>query len=242
MASNSNSTSGNSTDNGHAGDHGGYYRTRNRLFDWYGRLLGPIPIAVYHYLARCADQNGCCFPSYEDIALKTGINRRSALRAIAKLVKYELITVKRRRHRPERRNDYTSNYYKIRLEAFTDKGAHREVVTHSHQLVTHSHSKDYPIKGDPIKEKERERKTERGGRSPLNPLDSLSGSLNSPQGETTQTAGENPETAKAEKNPCLSDPIPAVKIAIKAKENPPSTRKRQHQGNSALTSLLGAIG
>jgi hypothetical protein len=129
VAGNSNSTSGNSTDNGHAGDYGGYYRTQDRFFDWYGRLLGPIPIAVYHYLARCADQNGCCFPSYEDIALKTGISRISALRAIAKLTKYKLITVKCRRHHQEHRNDYTSNSYKIRLEAFTHADAHREVVS-----------------------------------------------------------------------------------------------------------------
>jgi hypothetical protein len=115
---------------------GGYFRVQNRLFDWYGQLLGPIAIAVYNYLSRCADQNGCCFPSYEDIARKVGIGRSSALRAIAKLVKYELITVKRRRHRPERRNDYTSNCYKIRLEAFTDKGAHREVVSQGHQVVS----------------------------------------------------------------------------------------------------------
>jgi hypothetical protein len=122
---------------------GGYFRVQDRLFDWYGRLLGPIPIAAYHYLARCADQDGCCFPSYEDIARKVGISRRAALRAIAKLVKYKLITVKRRRHRQEHRDDYTSNYYKIRLEAFTHAGAHREVVTISHP-------KDNPIKDNPI--------------------------------------------------------------------------------------------
>lgn len=158
MASGKNPTNGNSSDNGHAGDYGGYFRVQDRLFDWYGRLLGPIAIAVYNYLARCADQNGCCFPSYEDIALKVGISRRAAIRAITKLGRYGLIEIQHCKNRREKRGNYTSNRYKIRLEAFTDKGAHREVVSISHQVVTISHqvvsevhSKDYPLKDNPNK-------------------------------------------------------------------------------------------
>jgi helix-turn-helix protein len=220
---------------------GGYFRVQDRFFDWYGPLLGPIAIAVYSYLTRCADQDGCCFPSYEDIARKCGISRSSALRAIAKLVKYKLITVKHRRHRQEHRDDHTSNCYKIRLEAFTDKGAHREVVSQGHQvvsirhqLVSQGHSKEYPIKGNPIKEKERE-----GGIPPSTPT--LSTSLNSSQGEITQTAGENLEAAEAEKSPCPNDLIPAIKIAPKANGKPTTGRERQHQGNGAGQSLPASL-
>jgi helix-turn-helix protein len=215
---------------------GGYFRVQDRLFDWYGQLLGPIAIAVYNYLARCAGQNGCCFPSYEDIARKVGISRSSALRAIAKLIKYKLITVKHRRHGQEHRDDHTSNCYKIRLEAFTDKGAHREVVSQGHQLVSQGHQlvsqghpKDYPIKENPNKEKER------GGGIPLStPPDSLSISSNSPQGGETSKVGGDVEAATAQSaggDNGLGCQNQAVEIATKANEKPTTGRERQHQGN-----------
>jgi hypothetical protein len=215
---------------------GGYFRVQDRLIDWYGRLLGPIAIAVYHYLVRCADQDGCCFPSYEDIARKVGISRSSALRAIAKLVKYKLITVKRRRHRQEHRDDHTSNCYKIRLEAFTDKGAHREVVSQGHQvvsirhqLVSQGHPKDYPLKDNPNKEKERE------GEIPLStPPDSLSVfSTSSQEGETSKVGGAI-EAATGQSpggDRGLGCQNQAVKIATRANGKPTTGRERQYQGN-----------
>jgi helix-turn-helix protein len=185
VASNSNSTSGNSSDNSHAGDYGGYYRTQDRLFDWYGRLLGPIAIAVYNYLARCADQKGCSFPSYEDIALKVGISRRAAIMAITKLGRYRLIEIQHRKNRREKRGNYTSNRYKIRVEAFTHAGAHREVVHEVHQVVHEVHSKDYTLKDNPNKEKER------GGNPPLNPPDSLSFFKFFPRGDNPESRGKS---------------------------------------------------
>jgi hypothetical protein len=214
---------------------GGFFRVQDRLFDWYGQLLGPIAIAVYNYLARCADQDGCCFPSYEDIARKVGISRSSALRAIAKLVKYKLITVKRRKHRQEHRDDYTSNYYKIRLEAFTHAGAHREVVSQGHQVVSQGHSKDYPLKDNPNKEKERE-----GEIPPSTPPDSLSVSSNSPQEGGTSKAGGDVQAAivqSAGGDNGLSCQNQAVKIATRANGKPITGRERQRQGNRASQPL-----
>src|SRR5919108_3445032 len=211
---------------------GGYFRVHDRLFDWYGRLLGPIAIAVYNYLARCADQDGCCFPSYENIARKVGISRRAAIMAITKLGRYRLIEIQHRKNRREKRGNYTSNRYKIRLEAFTHAGANREVVHEVHQVVHEVHQvvhevhpKDYPHKDNPIKEKERE-----GEIPPSTPPDSLSVSLNSSQRETTQTAGENPEAPEAERKTCPNDPIPANGKLT-------TGRKRQHQGNGAAQPL-----
>jgi hypothetical protein len=209
---------------------GGYFRVQDRLFDWYGQLLGPIAIAVYNYLARCADQDGCCFPSYEDIARKVGISRRAAIMAITKLGRYGLIEIQHRKNRREKRGNYTSNRYKIRLEAFTHAGAHREVVHEVHQVVHEVHPKDYPPKDNPNKEKERE------GVPPSTPPDSLSVFSNSPQEGETSKVGGDVEAATAQSaggDRELGCQNQAVKIATKANGKPTTGRKRQRQGNGA---------
>lgn len=191
---------------------GGYFRVQDRLFDWYGQLLGPIAIAVYNYLARCADQDGCCFPSYEDIARKVGISRRAAIMAINKLGRYGLIEIQHRKNRREKRGNYTSNRYKIRLEAFTHAGAHREVVHEVHQVVHEVHPKDYPLKG-----KKREEDP-----PPSTPPEALSISSTFPQeGEASKAGGDNGLGCQKQ----------AVKIATKANGKPTAGRKRRHQGN-----------
>jgi biotin operon repressor len=215
---------------------GGYFRVQDRLFDWYGQLLGSIAIAVYNYLARCAGQNGCCFPSYEDIARKVGISRRAAITAITKLGRYGLIEIQHRKNRREKRGNYTSNRYKIRMEAFTHAGAHREVVHEVHQVVHEVHQvvhevhpKEYILKENPNKEKERE-----GGMPPSTPPDSLSVSSNSSQDGETSKIGGNIEAATAQSaggDSGLGCQNQAVGIATKANRKPTTGRERQHQGN-----------
>jgi biotin operon repressor len=214
---------------------GGYFRVQDRLFDWYGQLLGPIAIAVYNYLARCADQDSCCFPSYEDIARKVGISRRAAIMAINKLGRYGLIEIQHRKNRREKRGDYTSNRYKIRLEAFIHEGAHREVVHEVHQVVHEVHPKEYTLKDNPNKEKERE------GATPLStPPDSLSISSNSSQeGETSKVGGdvEAATEQSAGGDSRLGCQSQAVGIATKANGKPTTGREQQYQGNGVAQPL-----
>jgi DNA-binding Lrp family transcriptional regulator len=224
---------GNNSNNGA----GGYFRVQDRLFDWYGQLLGPIAIAVYNYLSRCADQDGCCFPSYKDIARKVGISRRAAIMAINKLGRYGLIEIQHRKNRREKRGNYTSNRYKIRLEAFTHAGAHREVVHEVHQVVHEVHQvvhevhpKDYPLKDNPNKEKERE-----GEIPPSTPPESPPVFSNSPQEGETSKVGGNVEAATAQsagRDKGLGCQNQAVKMAAKANGKPTTGRKWQHQGNN----------
>jgi hypothetical protein len=165
-----------------------------------------------------------------------GISRRAAIIAITKLGRYGLIEIQHRKNRREKRGNYTSNRYKIRLEAFTHAGANREVVHEVHQVVhevhqvVHEvHSKDYPLKDNPNKEKERE------GEIPLStPPDSLSiSSTSSQEGETSKVGGDV-EAATGQSpggDSGLGCQNQAVKIATRANGKPTTGRERQYQGN-----------
>jgi hypothetical protein len=100
--------------NNNSNDAGGYSRVHVQLFDRYGPELGPIPIAVYIYLVRCADKDGYCCPDYKKMAYHCGgISRKSAEQAIAKLIKLGLIE--------KGHGSPDADKYKIRLEAFSDE-------------------------------------------------------------------------------------------------------------------------
>jgi hypothetical protein len=57
--------------------------------------------------------------------------------------------------------------------------------------VTHSHSKDYPIKENPIKEKEREKNRERGELPPQPPRLSLGFLKFFPRGDNPNSRGKS---------------------------------------------------
>jgi hypothetical protein len=198
---------------------GGYYRTYDQFLDRYGPELDPISIAVYHYLVRCADKDGYCHPGYERIAYHCGrISRRSAVYAIAKLIKLGLIE---RRHRKKGNESHDTNRYKIRLEAFTDAALRGGVVHHMHEgsapyapgVVHQVHPKDNTVEGQ-------HNEGERGGTPPSTPPDSLSVFSNSPQGGEAPKVGGDVEAATIPGpggNPRLSCQDPAVEAETGAK-------------------------
>jgi hypothetical protein len=215
---------------------GGYYRTYDRFLDRYGPELDPISIAVYHYLVRCADKDGYCHPGYERIAYHCGrISRRSAVYAIAKLIKLGLIE---RRHRKRGNESHDTNKYKIRLEVFTDAPLRGGVVHHMHEgsapgapgVVHQMHPKDNTVEGQ-HNEGERE-----GEPPPSIPPNSLSVFSNSPQEGETSKVGGDVEAATAQSaggDNGLSYQNQAVGIATRANGKPTTGRERQHQGNGA---------
>jgi hypothetical protein len=100
------------------------------------------------------------------------MSRRAAIDAIAELAKYKLIEIERRKNRQERRNNYTSNRYKIRLEAFTHAGAHREVVHEVHQVVHEVHQvvHEGTLRTTQLRTTQLRKKRERGNLPPQPPL------------------------------------------------------------------------
>jgi len=67
---------------------------KNDFIDWYGKILGPIGIAIYVCLKRHADiHTSECFPSQELIAKKIGVDVRSVKRYLRRLKVLGLIEV-----------------------------------------------------------------------------------------------------------------------------------------------------
>ena len=74
----------------------GYFTVDNVLLDEYGSQLGPHGIAVYAALARFANQDQECWPTYRTITDRTGVSRRQIVREIEKLEALGIISVTRR--------------------------------------------------------------------------------------------------------------------------------------------------
>lgn len=87
---------------------GDWYWISKVLIDEYGRLIGPIGIAIYNCLAQHANQEGFCFPSHKYIADKIGASISSVQRGIRQLIDLEIIRKSRRR--------YHNVYYLLKLD------------------------------------------------------------------------------------------------------------------------------
>lgn len=74
----------------------GYYTVDNVLLDIYGKTLGPHGIAVYNALARFANKDDECWPSYRAITDRTGVSRSQIIREVAKMEGLKIIEVQRR--------------------------------------------------------------------------------------------------------------------------------------------------
>jgi len=74
----------------------GWFHIDNALLDDFGARIGVYGVAVYATLARHADAQGVCFPSYQGIANKLAVSRRQIIRTVAVLVECGLIRVQTR--------------------------------------------------------------------------------------------------------------------------------------------------
>ncbi|NMC35072.1 MAG: helix-turn-helix domain-containing protein [Veillonellaceae bacterium] len=85
---------------------GPWYATPCAIYD---QGLGPLELAVYGYLARCASGGVGAWPSYTTIARCCGISRRSAVTVVQRLRDKGLIDVETRKGLL----GYTSNLYRL---------------------------------------------------------------------------------------------------------------------------------
>jgi DNA-binding Lrp family transcriptional regulator len=88
-------------------------------------------------LADTADDFGVCWPSYETIAKKCSVSRRSVIRSINDLIKQGIIT-KTRRFKANGFNNSNCFHLKIGVE-ISDDHPLKEIVTESHPIVTDCH-------------------------------------------------------------------------------------------------------
>lgn len=105
-------------------------------------------------LADSADDYGICWPSYNTIAEKCSIARRSAIRAINEMTKLGLIT-KKARYKAEGQN---SNAFQLQMGVkISDDHPLKDLVSQSHPLVTESHPPSDTVSPksttEPLKEK-----------------------------------------------------------------------------------------
>ncbi len=69
----------------------GWFWMEDAVIDVYAPRIGASGIAVYAYLARRADKQGVCFPSYDTIAHDLGLSRRTAIAYVKLLQEHGLI-------------------------------------------------------------------------------------------------------------------------------------------------------
>lgn len=88
-----------------------YFQVDNALIEVYGAHLGAYAIAVYNCLACHANRDMIAFPSYERIGKETGTSRSTAMRAIKKLIEWNIIQlIEEDRHRAGTK-EYENNRY-----------------------------------------------------------------------------------------------------------------------------------
>lgn len=88
----------------------GYFTIDNVLLDVYGGQLGPHGIAVYAALARFANHEQECWPTYRTITDRTGVSRRQIVREIEKLETLKIIAITRR---VDEKGQRTSHLYTL---------------------------------------------------------------------------------------------------------------------------------
>lgn len=69
-----------------------WFWANNSVIDRYGAAIGADGVAVYMALARHADRNGQCFPSYATLAERLGLSRPTIMKCIERLKIAGLIT------------------------------------------------------------------------------------------------------------------------------------------------------
>jgi hypothetical protein len=74
----------------------GYFTVDNVLLDIYGKQLGPHGIAVYTALARFANHDQECWPTYHTITERTGVSRSQIIREIEKMESLKILSITRR--------------------------------------------------------------------------------------------------------------------------------------------------
>jgi len=80
------------------------------LLDLYGKELGPHGIAVYTALARFANGDSECWPTYRTITERTGVSRTQIVREIDKMDGLKIISITRR---VDEKGQRTSHLYTL---------------------------------------------------------------------------------------------------------------------------------
>jgi hypothetical protein len=92
----------------------GWFWIDNELIDRCGAQIGPFGLAVYMVLARHANQQRACWPSYETLAAETGMSRRKVIDVVKALREAGLISVEGRKTIADDGSmTYTSNVFTL---------------------------------------------------------------------------------------------------------------------------------
>ncbi len=91
----------------------GHFWADNEVYDVLAQRVGVYGFAVYMALCRYSNKQATCNPSYEELAKKLGVSRRTVIRAINRLETEKLIKIKPvyKTVRGKRRN--SANVYTI---------------------------------------------------------------------------------------------------------------------------------
>ncbi len=97
----------------------GRFWIEDAIIDRYAPHIGAIGVAVYAYLARRADRQGVCFPSYQTVAQRLNLSRRTVITYIRLLEQHGLLVAATRGATKGRR----ANAYRLVSLPSTENGA-----------------------------------------------------------------------------------------------------------------------
>jgi hypothetical protein len=98
-----------------------FYISDNNLIDLAGPLIGPIGGSVYNSLLRHSDRNGQSFPSIDLIAREWGISKPPVIKAIALLVKHNMVEVIKESGK--------KNHYKVLDQSLWNIPSHKNLTS-----------------------------------------------------------------------------------------------------------------
>ncbi len=107
----------------------GRFWIEDAVIDRYGPHIGAIGVAVYAYLARRADRQGVCFPSYQTVAQQLNLSRRTVITYVRLLEQHGLLVAATRGAPKGRR----ANAYRLVSMSPAENGAAVAPAQHDHR-------------------------------------------------------------------------------------------------------------
>lgn len=199
---------------------GGWFWIDNQLLDRFGPRLGVYGLAVYTALARCANRERECHPSYQRIADAIGCSRRQVIREMARLESLGLVT---KIERTTARGDAGANGYRLLCLAPPQPQPDQTSDSQSPPAP------EATAPGDPV--------------SPLVTGGHYPSDSGSPEVVTETTGGGDSQSPKQDlKNKTQSEEDPENKQPPQTLTGPSCTGAAGTTGGSVLFSLFGAEG
>ena len=112
----------------------GHFWADNEVYDIFVARIGVHAFAVYMALCKYVNQQAACNPSFEEIARKLAVSRRTVIRAMATLAEHKLVRVEHVKITKNGKPFNSSNIYTL-----LDVKSRPDLVTNRHHPSDYRH-------------------------------------------------------------------------------------------------------